>query len=77
MTSGRRRIRSLTGRTLRDLHRQNLELGDSHSTSCGLGHSSLTMSNYYATLADENRMRRHCQFSYMSAIRVMEDRYPS
>jgi hypothetical protein len=30
-----------------------------------LGHSSLSMTNYYASLADQNRMKRHRQYSYM------------
>ena len=45
---------------------QNLELGASPlDVMWDLGHSSLTMTNYYASLADQNRMRQHRQFSYM------------
>lgn len=48
---------------------QNLELGASPlDIMRDLGHSSLTMTNYYASLADQNRMRRHRQFSYMERL---------
>lgn len=48
---------------------QNLELGASPlDIMWDLGHSSLTMTNYYASLADQNRMRRHRQFSYMERM---------
>jgi site-specific recombinase XerD len=48
---------------------QNLELGASPlDIMWDLGHSSLTMTNHYASLADQNRMSRHRQFSYMERI---------
>ncbi len=48
---------------------QNLELGASPlDVMHELGHSSLTMTNYYASLADQSRMRRHRQFSYMERV---------
>ena len=63
-------IRGLSCHTFRrTFATQNLELGASPlDIMWDLGHSSLTMTNYYASLADQNRMRRHRQFSYMERM---------
>jgi site-specific recombinase XerD len=50
---------------------QNLELGASPlDIMHDLGHTSLTMTNYYASLADQTRMQRHRQFSYMQRLQT-------
>lgn len=60
-------VKGLSAQTFRrTFATQNLELGASPlDVMWDLGHSSLTMTNYYASLADQSRMKRHRQFSYM------------
>jgi len=60
-------VKGLSAHTFRrTFATQNLELGASPlDVMWDLGHSSLTMTNYYASLADQNRMKRHRQYSYM------------